>query len=132
MSAQLDGYSEQGSSAALITYRSMAFHSVAGTLGLRGSWDIAREWGVLTPTARAEYRYAFDGSFQQSMYYADLGPGQNTILSQGSATRGMVNTNFGLRARSQGGITAELDYGISGASPKQQSQTVRGLLKLPF
>jgi hypothetical protein len=44
----------------------------------------------------------------------------------------MVNTNVGLRARSQGGITAELDYGLSTASPKQQSQTVRGSLKLPF
>jgi outer membrane autotransporter protein len=132
MSAELDGYSEQGGSAALLSYRPMAFHSVAGTLGLRGSWDIAMEWGVLTPTARAEYRYAFDGSFQQSMYYTDLGPGQTSTLTQAAATRGTVNTNLGLRARSQGGITAELDYGVSGAAARLQSQTVRGSLKLPF
>jgi len=87
---------------------------------------------VLTPTARAEYRHAFDGSFQQSMYYSDLGPGQNSTLTQAAATRGMVNTNLGLRARSNGGISAELDYGVSGASARLQSQTVRGSLKLPF
>jgi uncharacterized protein YhjY with autotransporter beta-barrel domain len=42
MSTQLDGYSEQGSSAALLAYRSMAFQSVAGTLGLRGSRSSGR------------------------------------------------------------------------------------------
>ena len=66
------------------------------------------------------------------MYYSDLGPGRNSTLTQASASRGMVNTNVGLRARSNGGITAELDYGLSTSSPKQQSQTVRGSLKLPF
>ena len=132
MSAQLDGYNEQGGSAALLTFRSTAFHSIAGTLGLRGSFDIATEWGVLTPTARAEYRHAFDGSVQQSMYYTDLGPGQASTLTQAAASRGMVNTNIGLRARSHGGVSAELDYGVSGAPARLQSQTVRGSLKLPF
>ena len=66
------------------------------------------------------------------MFYTDLGPGQASTLTQPTASRGTVNTNVGLRARSNGGISAELDCGVSGASARVQSQMVRGSVKLPF
>jgi hypothetical protein len=87
---------------------------------------------VLTPTARAEYRRALDGSFQQSMYYSDLGPSVTSILSQNSATRSMVNTSLGIRAHGLAGMSAELDYGTSSSGSRLQSQTIRAALKLPF
>src|SRR6185312_6883757 len=92
MSASLDGYSEQGSNSELLTFGAMDFRSVSGSLGLRGSYDIPTVWGVLTPIARAEYRQALDGAFQQSMYYSDLGSSISSVLDQSSAVRGMVNT----------------------------------------
>ena len=45
-------------------------------------------WGVLTPTARAEYRQTLDGAFQQSMYYSDIGASMTSTLAQTSTTRG--------------------------------------------
>jgi outer membrane autotransporter protein len=130
MSASLDRYSEQGVSAEVLTFDAMGFRSLAGTLGLRGSYDIPVSWGVLTPTARVEYRHALDGAFQQTMYYSDLGPSVSSVLSQGTATRGAVNASLGFRARSLGGMTAELEYGTSAIAGR--SQSLRGSLKLPF
>ncbi len=132
MSAQLDAYSERGPSAELLTYKSMEFRTLAGTLGLRGSYDIPMGWGTLTPMARVEYRHAFDGSFQQSMYYTDLGPSMTSTLSQASAARGAVTTSLGLRARALNGLSAELEYGTQNASGRAQSQTVRAGLKMAF
>ena len=44
MSAQIDAYSEPGASAELLTYNATAFQTLAGTLGLRGSYDIPMSW----------------------------------------------------------------------------------------
>ena len=117
MSASLDAYAEQGSSAELLTYGAMNFNSVAGAVGLRGSYDIPMSWGVLTPTARAEYRQALDGAFQQSMYYTDLGAGHDLDgLRQDCGDPAAWSTPaLGLRARSLGGMSGELEYGTSDA-----------------
>src|SRR5262249_44517148 len=72
VAARLDQYSEQGPSTEQLTYASTDFSTVAGAIGLRGAYDIPMAWGVLTPIARLEYRRAYDGSLQQSMYYTDL------------------------------------------------------------
>ena len=133
MRAELDAYAEQGGSAELLTYGVTNFHSVGGTAGLRGSYDIPMRWGVLTPTARAEYRQTLDGAFQQSLYYTDLGAGTASTVASAAATRGTVDTSLGLRARSLTGVSGEFEYGTSGgAIGKVQSQTVRAALKVAF
>ena len=88
MRAQLNGYSEQGSSAELLTFGATNFHSVGGTVGLRGSYDMPMNWGVLTPNARAEYRQTLDGAFQQSMYYTDLGAEHDLDVDAGLGDAG--------------------------------------------
>ncbi len=60
------------------------------------------------------------------MYYSDLGPSVSSTLSQATATRGAVNASLGLRARSLGGMTAELEYGTSASSRQLQSQIASG------
>jgi large repetitive protein len=132
MSAQLQSYSELGASSELLTYNTMNFHSVGGTVGLRGAYDVPMNWGVLTPTARAEYRQALDGAYQQSMYYSDVGAGMTSTLAQASSTRGTLNTSLGLRARGAGGVSGEVEYGTSGAAGKVQAQTVRAAVKMTF
>jgi len=132
IAAQLDGYSEQGPSAELLTYGSTHFNSVAGTVGLRGSYDVPMSWGVLTPTARLEFRRTIDGGFQQSMNYTDLGPATSSTLMLAQTSSGLVNAALGLRARTAGGLGGELEYGTSMDGSKQQSQTIRGSLKVAF
>jgi uncharacterized protein with beta-barrel porin domain len=132
MSGQLNGYAEQGASAELLTYDTTKFGSVAGTLGLRGTYDMPMSWGVLTPTARVEYRQALDGAFQQSMFYSDLGSSLSSTLNQGAASRGSVNTSVALRGRGANGIASELEYGAQSGSGHLLSQTVRASLKVAF
>ena len=110
----------------------MKFNSVGGTVGLRGSYDIPMGWGVLTPNARVEYRQVIDGSFEQSMYYSDIGPVMSSTLSQAGTASGTINTSLGVRARSLRGVSGELEYGTSGGAGKVQSQTVRAALKMAF
>jgi outer membrane autotransporter protein len=110
----------------------MKFHSLGGTAGLRGSYDLPMSWGVLTPNARVEYRHTIDGAFQQAMNYTDIGPSVSSTLVQPGASGGTINTSLGVRARSLRGVSGELEYGTSGGGGKTQSQTIRAGLKVPF
>ena len=92
MRAQLNSYAEQGASAELLTFAAMKFHSVGGTVGLRGSYDMPMSWGVLTPNARVEYRQTLDGAFQQSMYYTDIGAEHDLDAGAGRQRRGERST----------------------------------------
>jgi len=132
MNAQLNSYSETGGSTQLLTFDAMKFHSVGGTVGLRGSYDIPMRWGVLTPNARVEFRQTIDGTFQQPMYYSDIGPAVTSTLVQAGTASGTLNTSLGVRVRSRQGMTGEFEYGTSGGGGKVQSQTVRAALKVPF
>jgi hypothetical protein len=116
----------------LLSYATTKFNSIGGTVGLRGSYDVPMAWGVLTPTARAEYRQAFDGSYQQAMYYTDLGAGVTSTLAQAQATHGTINTSLGFRARTLGGLGGEFEYGTSSGDGKVQSQSLRGTLRMAF
>src|SRR5262249_43054978 len=72
MSARLGTYAEQGPTVQALTFNGVNFNSTSVVLGVRGSYDILSSWGVLTPNARLEYRYAVDGAFTQSMFYNDI------------------------------------------------------------
>jgi len=52
MQARLNEYSEQGATAALLTYGAMRFQTVAGAVGLRAGYDIPMSFGTVTPMAR--------------------------------------------------------------------------------
>jgi outer membrane autotransporter protein len=132
MQAQLDSYAEQGASSQALSFAAMKFHSLGGTAGLRGSYDIPMSWGVLTPNARVEYRATIDGAFQQSMNFTDIGPSVSSTLVGAGTTTGTINTSLGVRARSLRGISGELEYGTSSGAGKVQSQTIRAGLKVPF
>ena len=102
MKASLDGYSEEGTSAQLLTYDAMKVNALSGAVGLRGSVDVPVSFGTLTPTARVEYRQTNQGAYNQSMYYTDLGSGIASTLSQLAATNHITSGAVGLRARRAG------------------------------
>jgi len=89
-------------------------------------------FGTPSPTARFEYKQTSQSAFDQSMYFIDLDPGTSSIFSQPGATLGMATGTLGLRVRGLSGLSAELDYGLSGGSNSLQAQTLRTSLPVPF
>jgi uncharacterized protein YhjY with autotransporter beta-barrel domain len=132
MSTTLNGYSESGPSAQLLTFNSMKFNALSGAIGLRGSIDIPVSFGTLTPTARLEYRLTSQSAFDQSMYYTDLGSSLSPTFSQQAGTHGLTTGAIGLRARTPGGSSMELEYGVSSGAGSLLAHSIRAAMRLPF
>ena len=132
MSATLNGYSENGPSASLLTYNQMKFNAISGAVGLRGSIDIPVRFGILTPNARVEYRQTSQSAFDQSMYYTDLGSGSASTFSQPVGSHGATTGAIGIRARAPGGLAVEMEYGVTGGSGSMLTQSLRAAVKMPF
>jgi outer membrane autotransporter protein len=132
MSAKLDGYNESGTSGELLTFQQSTFSATSAIVGLRGSIDMPTAFGMLTPNARLEYRNTWLSTYDQSMYYTDLGPGVLSTIAQPGTRQGTTTAAVGLRARAPGGLTAELEYGVSEGTGALLAQTLRAQLRLPF
>jgi hypothetical protein len=66
------------------------------------------------------------------MYYSDLGPGVSSAFGQLAAARSMTTAALGFRVLTPGGLSVELEYGISAGSDSYKAQTIRGSLRMPF
>jgi uncharacterized protein YhjY with autotransporter beta-barrel domain len=130
--AHLNDYSEQAATIQSLTFGAVNFTSTAAVLGLRGSYDFATQWGVIAPMARIEYKYALDGSFNQFMWYNDLGPGTTYALVQGTAARSLLSGSIGLRASIGTAASIDLEYGTTALGNTNPVQTLRGALRLAF
>jgi hypothetical protein len=129
MSAMLNGYSESGPSAQLLTFNSMKFNALSG---LVGSVDMPMSFGTFIPTARLEYRQTNQSAFDQSIYYSDLGAGSSSTFSQASGKNGMTTGAVGFRARAVGGLAVEVEYGLTQGTSSLQTQSLRASVKMPF
>jgi uncharacterized protein YhjY with autotransporter beta-barrel domain len=132
ISATLGGYAEQGSSLELLNYDQMRFNATSGAVGLRGSIDVPTSFGMVTPNARLEYRTTAQSAYDQSMYYLDLGPSTASTFSMPAGTYGTTTGTLGLRVRGSGGLTVELEYGLTRGTGALQAQTIRAALRVPF
>jgi len=132
ISATLGDYSEQGSSAELLSYNKMSFNATSGSVGLRGSIDIPTDFGMLTPNARLEYRQTMQTAYDQSLYYTDLGSGSASTFSTPAGTYGSTTGTLGVRLRASGGLSVELEYGLTRGTNALQAQSLRAALRVPF
>ena len=66
------------------------------------------------------------------MYYSGLGPGISSTLSQLAASSGATTAAVGFRARSIGGLSTEVEYGVTSGNGGLLSQTISGRLRLAF
>jgi uncharacterized protein YhjY with autotransporter beta-barrel domain len=132
ISATLGDYSEQGTSAELLSYNKMNFNATSGAVGLRGSIDVPTSFGMLTPNARIEYRQTTQSAYDQSMYYTDLGSGSASTFSTPAGTYGSTTGTLGVRLRAAGGLSVELEYGLTRGTGSLQAQTLRAALRVPF
>ncbi|MBB3590835.1 uncharacterized protein YhjY with autotransporter beta-barrel domain [Rhizobium sp. BK529] len=69
----LDGFTESGGGIYDLTYGNQTVDTAAGVIGLRLSYTLMTDWGMLTPGARAEYTHDFAGSSRMQLGYADTG-----------------------------------------------------------
>ncbi len=132
MAANLKNYSEGGSSAELLNYDTMKFSALAGTIGLRGSIDIPTGFGLFTPMARIEYRKTSLSSYDQPLYYTDLGQSLSLTLNQPAGSTGATTAAVGFRARTIGGLSVGVEYGVTGGNDGLLSQAIGGRLRLAF
>jgi uncharacterized protein with beta-barrel porin domain len=132
MAAKLDSYAESGPSSQALTYANTSFNTQSAALGLRGSIDIPTSYGVLTPSARLEYKITTQSSYDQALFYSDLGSATASTLTQAQGTSGQTTAALGLSARTPGGLTAEVEYAVSTGSGSLLMQSIRALLKLAF
>jgi uncharacterized protein with beta-barrel porin domain len=131
-SATLGSYSEQGASAEPLSYDRMRFDAVAATVGLRGSVDVPTNFGMVTPMARLAYRQASQSPYSQLLFYSDLGAGTASAFSQPAGSYGTTTGGVGLRARADGGLALELEYGLARGTAALQAQPIRAALRVPF
>ena len=82
--------------------------------------------------ARIEYRQTSLSSYDQPLYYSDLGPGLSLTLNQSAASSGATTAAVGFRARTIGGLSAGVEYGVTSGSDGLLAQTVGGRLRLAF
>jgi uncharacterized protein YhjY with autotransporter beta-barrel domain len=129
---RLDSYAEQGLSAAALTFDATSFSTVGTAFGMRTFYDVLTAWGMFTPSLRVEYRHAWEGGFNQSMFYSDIGAAESYVLNQAAVSRNLVTGAVGLRASSGGALAVDLEYGITGAAPALTSQSMRGTLRFAF
>ena len=70
--AWLDGFTESGAGILSLRYGAQTVDTFSGLAGLRVTYSIPFDWGILTPGARIEYTHDFAGSSQVQLGYADL------------------------------------------------------------
>lgn len=110
----LDPYTEAGASPFALAFAASQQDREIAVLGLRAQRDFAKDWGILRPKARVEYRHRFNGRYDQVMAYADT-PGTTYRLVRTSSEFDNVALTIGLEAL-RGGISASIEYGTSGMS----------------
>ena len=123
---------ETGSDIWALTYRRLNQTSVSGVLGLRAHYPVLMSWGTLTPTARLEYRHAFDGSYRQTLNYADQPAGPFYGLSDRASARDLLSASLGLGAMTLTGLAASFEYQVSLSPQRVESQAVRARLSTGF
>ncbi|WP_416356551.1 putative Ig domain-containing protein [Aureimonas phyllosphaerae] len=108
----LDEFTEAGPSALNLTYGEQSVDTVAGVLGVRGSYSVDMDWGVLKPGFRAEYTHDFAGDSEVALGYADIGASPYTVRTDASE-QDYVTLGLSLDADFASRWSAGLDYRTS-------------------
>lgn len=74
--ATLDPYTESGDPIYVLAYDDLEIRTNTLSLGWRGSYESALDWGTFAPQLRLEYQHDFQGDTTASMQYALVGTGQ--------------------------------------------------------
>ncbi len=132
IAANLGEYTEKGDENWIVSYHKSTISSQSVVLGLRGEYAMLQNWGVLSPTARLEYRRILNGDVTQTMSYANE-PETSYALTTTSSDHDMFAAALGLKARSDKDVTGAVEYLLGGGMKTGlQGQGLRGTLRVGF
>jgi uncharacterized protein with beta-barrel porin domain len=121
---QLNAYSETGDPDWAMSYMKTAILSQSSVVGVRGQYDIDMSWATVSPTVRVEYRHIFNGQVAQSMAYVSS-PSTSYQMSINPNAKDSITTGLGLKIFDKGNISGRLEYLLTTAGNKIQSQGFR-------
>ena len=103
--------------------------SVTTTAGIRASYAVSMDWGVLLPQVHAEYEHEFDQDAQQSTTSYVLDADKNKFSLEGDdPERNYFNLGAGVVAIMPNGWSAFLNYtGLVGYDDLKRHQLTAGL-----
>ena len=131
ISASLNAYEEQGAADWALVYSKLVVSSQGAVLGLRGQYDFAKDWGVLSLTGRAEVRHVLNGYATQRLTY-QVDPVSTSALQISGETRNGVTSGIGLKAAGGAGLSGLFEYSNTLTAMGLQSQGIRGMFNLAF
>ena len=128
---KLNAYTEAGDADWVLSYASASVSSQGLILGFRGQYDMPMSWGMLSPTARVQFRHGMSGNVTQSMNYtADTST--SYALSISGTEQNSITSSIGLRAQSTAGTSGQFEYLNNVMMNGRQSNGLRGMLMIPF
>jgi len=129
--AQLDAYTETGDALYALHYDSQSVATTTGVAGLRLAWSFKRDFGLIQPMLRLEYRHDFQGSSDTRMSYADMiGPVYRGAL--GAQSRNHALLGLGLQTQSDSGMSLRVEYQSMFESSSRNNQSIQLYFDKPF
>ena len=101
------------------------------SLGLRTRYDLAQNWGLLSPSLRLDYRRQLGSGFSQSISYA-ADPSTTYLLLDAGTDKDLFTATTGLIFQRFDHIEAALDLTLSRSRTGAHSQGLRAQARVPF
>lgn len=128
-STRLKEARETGAGQYALAYFAQTASSVQGALGLRAESIHRTDFGWAAPRLRAEYRREFQGERLATVAYADLVDGARYAISASGFARNTFVLGLGSDFQTRGGLTIGLDYELTHATQRDNSQGLRLTVK---
>ncbi|WP_162258305.1 autotransporter domain-containing protein, partial [Frateuria sp. Soil773] len=131
-SATLDGYTEHGDAVYALHYDEQKVKTTTGSLGMRLNYPLKRDFGMLSPQLRVEYRHDFQGSSTAVMRYADLMSGPFYRATVDGQSRNHALLGLGLQMQTWRGLMFRVEYQNLFDNSSDHNQSIQLGLEAPF
>ncbi|NKZ40112.1 autotransporter domain-containing protein [Oleiagrimonas citrea] len=131
-SATLDAYTESGDNLYSLYYERQNIDTTTGAAGVRLRRAFKRDFGVLVPMLRIEYRHDFQGDSSAVMRYADLLAGPLYRVNVGSRAQNHTVVGLGLETQTDGGTSFRIEYQSQFDSATRRDQSIQLRFETPF
>ncbi|NII11066.1 putative Ig domain-containing protein [Oleiagrimonas sp. C23AA] len=131
-SGTLDAYTETGDDLYALHYERQDVDTTTGTAGVRLRRSFKRNFGILAPMLRIEYRHDFQGNSSALLRYADLPVGPVYRVQPGSQSHDHTILGLGLETQTTRGTSFRIEYQSQFDSASKHNQSIDLDLQFPF
>lgn len=131
-SATLGAYTETGDNLYALHYDRQSVDTTTGTAGVRLRRAFKRDFGIIAPMMRIEYRHDFQGDSSALLRYADLPAGPVYRVQPGSQSHNHTIIGLGLETQTTRGTSFRVEYQSQFDSASKHNQSIGMDLRLPF